>query len=236
MRLRIEECGKNSGLYKMIMGGGRDALLLGLGTAILIYYLICLVFNKNFCKIAFITIIVLGICHFNLKYIDWQENYYQQLQFEQEVRQNEDIQNGTTFLCLYENPALDASFYQLNGNAFVATGEQTRFFMCGIEDLANMIELDENSWYLNAYNMKEYDPTNMALDGVILINNEPISTGIVLKQKWNEIFHKDKFYEWINRIRDIKYFPVNQEQSNAIVEAFQSGILNENNIFDYINY
>ncbi len=224
---------RNRGLDTVSVGG-RDSLLLGLGMALLWYYGIKLVLKKNIQKICYILIIILGSLHLNGWYINYQEDYYYQLQFEQEITENKEIQKGTNFLCMFKHPIVGERYYQLNGNAYVATGEMNRFFLVGIGDLQYLITA--NSGLLQGSNMDDYNMNDRILDGIIFINNEPIPNKTIFSLKINELFFKEKFYNWIDANRDIEYFAVNEEQSKAIITAYLEGILTETNLLSFVDH
>lgn len=219
---------------------GRDSLLLGIGTAIIIYYFLYLlhfIFKEVGIRAILVFLIVSGIIYFNNVYLEWEKNYYQQLQIRDEIASNQQILDNDTFIVIYRG-STDAflnMFYQTNGNSWAVTGEETRFYMTGTEDLARLLELNQDSWYLNAM-MKDYDYTDKTIDGVIYVNYDTnyIGRTTVLKQKWNEFFHKDEFNQWIRDRKDIQYYPVTPEQSDAIVAAYQNGELTDENLIDYV--
>lgn len=216
--------------------GGRNSLLLGIGTAILFYYLVHIICRKEIRNIILVSLITIGICHFNLTYLDWQEDYYQQLRFREEVRDNRDILNNDTFLCLYNYPAITTAFYQFNGNSRAVTGEETRFYLGNVSDLLILRDMNKDSWFLNAYNMQDwnYSHENCHLDGLLLINNMPIDNIMLIKLRLKEIFNKDEFNEWMSDTKDIDFVPVTKEESEALIKAQEDGILTRENIFEYV--
>lgn len=224
---------------------GRNALLLGIGTAMILYYLVELVCYKEIRKVILVSFIVLGACHFNIIYLDWQEDYYQQLRFTAEIAENPNILSNDTFLCLYnnftyENPFYQLNgnprFYQLNGNSFIATGEETRYYLGDISSLPSLKDMNEDTWYLKGYNMRDwnYFPENQYLDGIILINNVPIDNSVLMRLKLKELFDKEAFGNWILETKDVLYIPVNKEESDAMIKASEDGVLTRDNIFNYI--
>lgn len=217
--------------------GGRNALLLGIGAAILFYYLIHIVCRKEIRNIVLVSLVTLGICHFDVMYLKWQEDYYQQLRFRAEVTDNNDIINNDTFLCLYNYPAYVSSFYQWNGNSYAATGEETRYFLGGIYDLLTLKDMNKDSFLLNAYCMRDWDysPDNKHLDSILLINNVPIDNITIIKLKLKEIFNKEAFNKWIAETKDITFIHVTEEESDALIKAQEEGILTQENIFEFVS-
>lgn len=213
---------------------GRHSLLLGIGTALILYYLADIVLRKEMRKVVFVSLIIIGICYFNSRYLMWQEDYYQQLRFQAEVTENQDILDNDTFLEIgYDSPFYN--YHQLNGNSYAATGEETRYYM-RIDLLPDFPDINEDSWYLTADCMRDWDysPDNKHLDGIILFNNMPISNSEVIKLKLKELFDKEAFNKWIAETRDITFIPVTKEESDAIIEASQDGTLTRDNIRDNI--
>ena len=212
---------------------GRDSMLLGIGIALIIYYSVALVLKDKFHVVVYLIAIILGAIHLNKCYFDFQEDFYYQLQFQKEVASNKDIQTGENLLCILEYPSPCSRFYQLNANSYVATGSLNKFYLQGVKDLKLLI--DFNPLFLGAgYNMWEYNPDNKTLDGIIYINNRPISDGDLLRLKWREIIDSDYFEEWIAASRDIEFVTLSEEESDAIIEAYKNGVLTDDNISDYI--
>jgi len=222
----------------VVYAEGRDSLLLGIGTAIIIYYLIYLfrvLLKEGGTRIILVCFRVSGVIYFNNRDLEWEKNYYQQLQIRDEIASNQQILDNDTFIVIDMGATFFNMFYQTNGNSWAATGEETRFYMTGVADLERLFGLNEDSWYLNAM-MKDYDYTDKTIDGVIYANYNTnyIGRATVLKQKWNEFFNRDAFNQWIRETKDIKYYPVTPEQSDAIVAAYQNGELTDENLIDYV--
>lgn len=217
---------------------GRDSLLLGVGTAIITYYLICFfrpLVREAVVRVILVCLTVSGIIYFNNVYLEWEKNHYQQLQIRDEIASNQQILDHNTFIVMYTGTTFSNMFFQTNGNSWVATGEETRFYMTGVNDLERLLQLNEDSWFRNAM-MKEYDYTDKTIDGVIYVNYNTNYMGraTVLKQKWNEFFNRDAFEQWIKESKDITYYPITPEQSDAIIEAYQNGDLTDETLINYV--
>lgn len=229
---------KRGSSVAVVYADGRDTLLLGIGTAIIIYYLLCLlrfIVKDVGVRAILVFFMVSGIMYFNNIYLEWEKNYYQQLQLRDEIASNQEILDNDTFIIIYTGSTFFDMFYQANGNSWAATGEQTRFYLTGVDDLPRLLELNEDSWYLNAM-MKDYDYTDKTIDGVIYVNYNTNYMGraTILKQKWNEFFDRETFERRIREAKDIKYYPITPEQSDDIVEAYQNGDLTNENLIDYV--
>lgn len=200
---------------------GRDSLLLGVGTALMFYYGLMSLFRRHIAKIILLSLIVLGIFHFNLSYIDWQEDYYKQLQFQHEIANNDNIINNDTFLVLGNGKKINTEyFYEYNGNSWEVTGEQTRYYAPGTSSLKSWMDLAKDSPFLAAYAMRNYDYSEKTIDGIVFLNYSEVDRKTVLKQKFNELFNKDAFIDWIDEIenKEIKYTSITKEESNDLLE------------------
>lgn len=211
---------------------GRDSLLLGIGTAIIIYYAVKLLANFRVKRGILLLIVVLGIAHFNYYYMTWQECYYQQLQLRSEIENNEHIIDNDTFLVMFSNDVVSTHFYQINGNSWRATGTQNRFYMSGINDIQYLIDMDENSWILNAYCMRDYDYKDKTIDGIIFVDYHPAGSKVILKEKAYELFKKEEFEKWIDTAADIKYVPLSETDSDYIVDLFKEGNLTRDMLYN----
>lgn len=217
---------------------GRYALLIGIGTALIFYYAIIVIFSRPMRKLIYILLALLGIFHFNFMYLDWQENYYQQLCFEKEVAQNKDILKNDTFLCLFLGDYATV-YYQLNGNSYAATGEENRLYIEGINGLTMLKDCNKNKQALKAYAycMRDWDcsPDNLYIDGIILFRNTRITNRDLLTLKYKELFNREEFDFYISNMRDFTFIPVTKSESDALVEASKKGELSKQNIQEYVD-
>ena len=220
-----------NGMFETTWTTGRHSLLLGIGTAMIIYYLVGIVFRREIRKMVLVSFITLGVCHFNLMYLDWQEAYYQELRFQEEIAENQNILDNDTFLYL----DFGWIFYVPSAISYEATGEESRFYL-SLDRLSVLPDIDEDSVYLTGYHMCDwnYSTENRHLDGILLFNNVPISNSEVIKLKFEELYDKDAFNKWISETKDITFIPVTEKESDAIIKAHQEGILTRDNIFDYV--
>lgn len=215
------------------MEGGRDSLLLAAGCAILIYYGIQIFLNNWIRKLIMFFVVILGIIHFNFAYTTWEERWYQQLQLMDEIANNQEILDNDTFIVIYNNATV--SFYQTNGNSWATTGEQSRYFLKGVDQIKFLLDPD-TCIYLNmdGYMMNDYDSSDTTIDGVIYVNYEDVSTAAVLKGKWYEIFNPDVFQNWIKEQKEIAYYSVSKEMSDNIIQAYLDGVLTDDNLINYV--
>ncbi|MCM1125492.1 MAG: hypothetical protein NC429_03390 [Lachnospiraceae bacterium] len=213
----------------------RDFILLGIGTSILIYYSVQALFREKIYKIILVFIVMLGVTYFNLTYFDYQESYYQQLQLRDEIAENVGIRDNNTFLVIPRNavPMLVPKFYEINGNAWAATGEETRMFISGVGELRVLYEINEDSETLNECGLKDYDCTDKEIDGIILADYKDIDRGTMLRQKWNELFNGEAFHEWIRSIKNIRYVSISSEESERIWKKYEAGELTDDFIYEW---
>lgn len=215
---------------------GRDTILLGIGMSIMLYYGINMFMRKKATRLVMEILILLGIIHFNFMYLDWQEGYYQQVQLQHEFASNKEIEENDTFLVICKGGLISTSFYQTNGNSWKALGDETRLFMTGTGDLYMLTQdTDDTRWFLNAFMMNEYEYGDRVIDGILFVNYSDLGYGTLLKGKWNEIFHKDRFDQWIDDIRDIKYVSLMKEESDNLIELYNDGVLDDSVVIDMYN-
>lgn len=229
---------KRGDSINVIYCAGRDALLLGIGTAMIIYYSLHLFVRGELRRTVMVLLIVSGIIYFNNVYLVWEKSNYQQLQIRDEMAVNQEIRDNNNFLVIYSGAVICSNHAQTNGNSWIATGEQTRHYVCGTRDLERLIEMRGDELYLNAYAMKDFDYTDKTIDGVIYVNYDHNFSGkgrgAILMQKWNEFFNKDRFNQWIRELKEIDYYAITPEQSDAIIEAYQNDELTDENLIDYV--
>ena len=213
---------------------GRDSLLLGMGCSILIYYGVQIFLNNWIREFTLVLVVTLGIIHFNFAFSTWEESWYQQLQVMDEIANNQEILDNNTFIVVYNN-AITTRNYQTNGNSWAVTGDQSRFFLNGVDEIKYLVDRENNSNIENdGYMMNDYDFSDTTIDGVLYVNYTDITATTVLKEKWKELFHPDEFQNWIKEQKNITYYSVSQEESDAIIHAYCDGILTNNNLISYI--
>lgn len=197
--------------------GGRDSMLAGFGISFIMYYFVRLLYNPQIAQnVALILIIMLGIFHFNDWYLNYQEDWYYQLEFAEKIADNFNIKQGNTFLCdfSYTSPCNGMTFYVLNGISYWVTGRQDKFYFTGERDLGNGITFNEQ--FLSGYNANDYDASDTTIDGVLLINNEPMNNRELLNMRFEEIVHPNDFKERIRKMKNIDYIKIDKETSDRI--------------------
>lgn len=192
--------GKIPSLYNW---ASRLQVLLPLGFSFMLYYGIQIIFNllnfKEIIKLFTYFILFLSFMTFHIKEqikynIDWM---YQQSIIEN-FKINEIIKNNSTFIVKNElgDKLVDSrrlGFYQLNGMAKVAFGDDKRFFPASEEELKKF----EKYKLYKQYNFSTWEFRN------------PIS--LILKVNPESEFNKD-FYESLKYLLKLKYLELINEE------------------------
>lgn len=171
-----------------------------------------------------------------MMYLEYQEDYYQQLRFRTAVSNCGDIIDNDTFLCLNQYPAFIEAYYQYNGNSWIATGDESRYFLDSTFDLSRLEDMGKDSFILKGNNMREWNcsPENLFIDGIVIIHNEPIGIRDLIRLKLLEMFNHSLFEKWIADTSGITYIPVTKEESESLIEASRQGKLTQDNLTDYL--
>ena len=207
--------------------GGRDSMMAGFGISIMLYSFVKLTnFPHMLQKTVFITAIILGIFHFNNWYLNYQEDWYQQLRFANEVAENKELKNDTTVLCdfSYESPCGATRFYTLNGISYYITGKKDKFYMSSIQDLQYGVEY--NIYFKEGFNADDYDFYDTTVDSVLVIDNIPIENKKLLRLRFDEIFRPKVFKNNIDALCDIEYVSIPEQLSEEIYNVYFDNQLN----------
>lgn len=188
---------------------GRDAVLIALGCSMIYYAVVDCLFQQKAAllkRYVFSFIIVGGVLFFNYHYLAYQWDYYKQLGFQYQVNKHQkEFVNSANIIYLSSDAILDGldQIYVLNGNAEMALGDQTRFFMNGfqatkwltqkeeaIEDELNYFVEDSN------YHMSDYDCTNKKVDAIVKYAfNMPVNNAYLAK--YYELVNNKTFLDYI---------------------------------------
>ena len=220
--------GRMDGVYNTGVQG-RDSLLLGFGISICIYFGVQMLLRSWGKYTCYIFIIILGIVHFNIWYLNYQMEWYKSLEFEDVVASEPDIKENNTFWVIqeYDAPCGTSRFYCLNVNAYEVLGDQTRFFadmMWLVDDYSDMIS--------EGYGMDDYDSSDRTIDGVIVLKDNEMSYSDTLHLKWLEITDKDEFEKTIRGLDRYEYYSITPEQAQELVDGYISGTANGLNLLD----
>lgn len=202
--------------------GGRDTILAGFGIGIMaIGFARLLPVMKKIQNLFPILIIILGIFHFNDWYLNYQEDWYHQLEFAEAIKDNNGLPGNNTILCNFSNVSPNGStrFYTLNGMSYIVTGKMDKFFCSRIDEIQLKEEFKEI--FKNGYNCNDYDSSDKMIDGVMFINNAPINNLQLLKMRCREIVDAEAFEKDISRLTDVKYIRIDKDISEKIYEAYR---------------
>ena len=189
---------------------GRDSMLLGLGTAMMLFSLPIRSLRRPVAVFA----VVLGIFHFGTWYLNYQAEWYRQLAFQNDVAGMEDIAAGGNYVVLVsqDSEVEDRRFYTWSGNAVAATGKQTAFLFNG-EGNANMLQDPEKMEYMVThyplYRDYVYHPE---IDGRLYFNVN-VSREDAVQLKLKELFDRKGFEERIGEIGDVDYVKAEKEEA-----------------------
>ncbi len=201
-------------------------MLLGTGIALLAYYVVKIFIKKGVTsRICYGLIIASGILHMNKMYLFYQQDWYSQLRFMNEIAESQYIRDHDTFLCIFDRlPATGGTrFYSLNGASREVTGQQTKLFMCGISELT--VGVAYNKWLHHGYNMDDYTQADTTIDGVIFIRDKDMGLRETVSMKWDELFNRDRFWDRNLGWKDIVCVPIDKENSEMIYKLYKEGRL-----------
>lgn len=217
--------------YIVVRGGGalrttgvgsRDMLLAGFGIGMMVIYFMRIIpVRKTFQNLIPILMIVLGIFHFNEWYLNYQEDWYYQQELKNAIEENNGFGNDHTILCdfLTGSPIEGTRFYTVNGMSYTVTGKTDKFYFSGIGDLSYGVEFNKD--FLDEYSCHNYDSSDMTIDGVLLINNNPISNIDLVRIRFQELFYPEKYEKEIAAHTDATYIKINRETSDKIYAEYQ---------------
>ncbi len=205
---------------------GRDALLVPLGAAMLIYTLVSFFScQSRIRKWCFLGYIFVSISFFNLCYLSYQEDWYRQLGFRQKLSlYKEDIEQAANIICLIPSKQIDAgTFYQLNGNADLIFGDQSKFFMRGFSDAKHLAEGGKIKYLqifveTGRYYMSNYDRTYKRIDAVIQYSFNATFSEVV-KMKYYEVIGSAYFDRWISDKSSMTVLLDGTDEYTAILNA-----------------
>lgn len=193
---------------------GRDSILLPLGFSILLANLIAyLDLGKQ--KMVVLVICALGILHFNSVYLTYQEDYYKQLALINEFSENDYVKENNTFYMINESDTSLGTqrFYSLAWNSYEAFGDQSRLYLCSLEEVEKFNDKIRLEKLINEeprlYGLNDYDVEDTNLDGVLEFN-ALIGKRQLIKLKLLEICSKQRFEQEIAGIGNLAVFPLSK--------------------------
>lgn len=214
---------------------GRDSMLAGFGVGIMGYCIARLLpVKKAIQNLIPVTMIILGIFHFNDWYLNYQEDWYHQLEFAMAIEKNDGLRGDDTILCDFSDASPNGStrFYSLNGMSYIVTGKMDKFFYNGV---GGNYDLEFREQYLNGYNCNDYDFLDRKIDGVMFIDNPPVSNMQLLRMRYSEILNPDIFDAEIGKLTDIRYIRIDEAVSAKIYETYGKGELDSESLREIVS-
>lgn len=204
--------------------GSRDTLLLGIGFAFILYYF----FEMLLQSVVIKRCVGVLICFFciiscNLHYMNYQRDAYWQEVLIDKLRVNNQIREVTNILFLSDDASgiSGTRYYSLNGDASVAYGDQTRFFMNGYKDLS-LLGSEDIKLLVEEYGgglMRDYDTTYDKLDGIVEFNCD-ITYVDCLKLKCQEMLNDSKYRKSLRQMGTLSYYPVDSFEAKKLLEGY----------------
>ncbi len=211
---------------------GRDAVLVPLGAAIIIYSLISQLKGKAK-KIVLSVLLVMGIISFNSLYLEWQKDYYYQLSI-QKLMDNEVIRENDTFFLtdLNETDVQGQRYYAFNALSYFLFGDETRFFVPKVSDL---YVLEDEKYMKEAievlgysHMMRDYAPDDYNFDAILNYKND-LSWTDVIRLKYEEVFDREKFDAWTDSSGELEIYVVDDEFTKALLKGYDEGRIRHDN-------
>ena len=207
---------------------GRDAVLVPLGFAIMIFSFLTVIKNK-YRKTLLTLLIVLGVVGFNNSYIEWQKDYYYQLSLENLLNNNVVRNNDTFFLTEINETEIEAQrYYSLNANAKNVFGNETRFFIPKVSNLY-LLESEEEMKIAKeeleySHVMKDYNPDDLYFDAVLNFSCNLSDEDVVLL-KYYELFNYEEFEKIIKSIGSLDIYLVDKDFTAKMFKEYEKGHL-----------
>lgn len=207
---------------------GRDAVLVPLGFAIMIFSFLTVIKNK-YRKTLLTLLIVLGVVGFNNSYIEWQKDYYYQLSLENLLNNNVVRNNDTFFLTEINETEIEAQrYYSLNANAKNVFGNETRFFIPKVSNLY-LLESEEEMKIVKeeleySHVMKDYNPDDLCFDAVLNFSCNLSDEDVVLL-KYYELFNYEEFEKIIKSIGSLDIYLVDKDFTAKMFKEYEKGHL-----------
>ena len=204
----------------------RDVMLAGFGIAVFIVAVSRLIpIKKALQNLLPIVFIVFGIFHFNVWYLNYQEDWYQQKVLASVIEQYDGFGEDNTIYCYFSEPSIVATTrcYTVNGVSYSVTGKMDKFYFSRIKDL--QYGYTEHDFSGSGFNCDDYDTSDLTIDGVLFINVVPVSDSDLIKMRIHEITDPELFEKDIENITDATYVHISGETSDKIYESYGSGEL-----------
>lgn len=203
---------------------GRSSILLGIGSAIIIYSIILWIPSERIRALVCIIAVLCGVLHFNSYYLSYQQDTYRQQDLVHEMKENKELLEKTKNVLYITStePKVEATrFYTLNSNGREAFGDETHFIMNGLGDLMYLeggsLYSMEQFVYEGDYQMDDYEIGRSVDIEAIIVYDNYISLKEVFRQKIKEIFKYKKFEEDLYREKNLIVFTPEMDGFNEII-------------------
>ena len=197
--------------YDVVLTGtkGRDYILCAFGFAMVLYAIIAFLFKEKFKTFIVFVFAFLGFFHFNLMYLEYQEDHYRQMSFQKQLIEHQELKNlsNIVYVSDSENENLGITrFFTLNGIASEAYGNENRLIINGLDGTWVLKNKDVlQSYTERTYKMSDYDVNKNDIDAVVEFSCD-ISKVNVLKLKLLELFNRQKLEETIKDYSSMKVY------------------------------
>lgn len=188
---------------------GRSSILISVGMAIVIYALILWIPLKRIRVYIYSVIVICGILHFNYFYLLYQQDYYIQLDFMQELAENYEVleeKKNMIYLTDYHSEIDVTRFYSLNSNAAQVFKDQSRFIMYNKSDLDYLTDEKQLYAFVNEgdYQMRDYEIGKSNEIEALLNYINKLSLKDTLRLKILEITNHEKFEDVLYKNKNLE--------------------------------
>lgn len=203
--------------------GGRDAVLVSFGAAMLIYGMLSLVFDFKMRIYIFVLLILCGLIYFNAYYLSYQQDYYRQLGFQYQLKEHMELGKLSNIVYLNSDVSLVNihTLYALNGSAEIVYDNQERLIMGGFGETSFL----EDDYWLDYfvesgnYHMSQYDRSHKRIDAVVQYSFD-VNLKETLKMKVYEIMDDSRFEDWIQNRSNLVVYLDGTEEYNQLLSDY----------------
>ncbi|MGN0471569.1 MAG: hypothetical protein ACI4F8_01860 [Lachnospiraceae bacterium] len=177
---------------------GRDAISTPIGIALIIYSLVEMIFKERVKKYVYIVLTVGGVFYFNLYYLSYQNDFYRNQGFKEQLSVHSQLDEAENILYLNEDDALIniQSLNGLNGAAYLAYNNQKHAVFGGktrAEALGD-IQIMQQFASVSGNRMLDYSFESHELDAIVIYSYNP-SLKNCLKTRYLEMVNSDRYRE-----------------------------------------
>lgn len=204
---------------------GRSSILIPFGAAIIIYSLVIWVPLPSIRVFVCSIVMVCGICHFNYFYLLYQQDFYRQMDLIYELKENKDVLYVTKnilFLSDYMSEIDVTRFYSLNSSGREAFGDQSHFFMNGIEDYSYLTEASEDMYFfvnVGDYQMADYEIGRSNEIEAIIVYHDGLGIRDTVYYKLLELTHDDQFEKKLYGEKNLDVYVKGTEEFNKVLDS-----------------